>query len=519
MTSDFRSGLKPELQTKNNERRTKNMNTTTTRKTFGTHSVHAAADLPLKGLVHWQVNPRHDLTAGGEEMRESLLAVGQMDDVHVWKCIDGDKILRGNRRVANMRRLGWTECRQVVHEFSDERDAYLFLLEDRGFGHSMDLSADEKILAVENGVKMGMSAEDMQACLGVTEERVQLWWELGESLPAVARDALHVGTLSMATAQLLLKIDDKDGRREAAQMILKDLDGEPMAPGQAKNVIELQFVLPEKWRKAWAVLEPKLKKKLKVMEGFHFVPWEQRMEFVQGNSGQPLPEFEFATVMRPRSSVTWGEAAVKLEVPRYVVPAPQHVDGHVLLVNVRMIRDAEYAAAQGGGGEEAPAPAKPVKPAVPVVPETPVKDDGNDRSDLSDDAGDGLKPELQTEAEEGPLMTDEERAWVRTALGGIEQALLDAPTDAMGKGPWEPLMEFLCHEAVGGAALEAWKGITTLEEAQTMVASDRKIRWYLRQPLLLLLCAQMDAASDVEAGKVVITAVMKALGVTARGAE
>ena len=229
--------------------------TTTTRKTFGTHAIQPVAVLPLKGLVHWQVNPRHDLTAGGEEMRESLLAVGQMDDVHVWKCIDGDKILRGNRRVANMRRLGWTECRQVVHEFSDERDAYLFLLEDRGFGHSMDLSADEKILAVENGVKMGMSAEDMQACLGVTEERVQLWWDLGECLPAVARDALHVGTLSMATAQLLLKIDDKDGRREAAQMVMKDLDGEPMAPGQAKNVIELQFVLPEKWRKAWAVLD------------------------------------------------------------------------------------------------------------------------------------------------------------------------------------------------------------------------------------------------------------------------
>jgi ParB-like chromosome segregation protein Spo0J len=476
---------------------------TNTRTTFGTHTQHAPAVLPLAGLVHWAVNPRHDLTAGGEEMRESLTAVGQMDDVHVWRCLEGDKILRGNRRVANMRKLGWRECRQVVHEFSDERDAFLYLLEDRGFGHSMDLSADEKIVAVMSGVKLGMNVQDLHAALGVTEERAQLWFDLGECLPPAARDALHAGSLSMATAEVLIKVEDAKLRREAAQLILKGVDGEPMAPGQARNVIEAQFILPEKWRKGWAVLMPKLKKKLLVSDGFHFVNWEDREEFVMGTSGQPLPGFEFARALRPKTVQTWGEAAEARQVPRYVCPAPQHVDGHVVLVSVKMVRDAESAEPAGGGEGEEETIRQGDK-------ETGGQGDGETVGPWEMEHSD--EP-LKVSKSHGLLVSESDREWLRMALGKIEEALYETPTDAMGKGPWEPLMEYLCFATAGGAALEAWKGITTLEECEAMVAGDKKPRWYLRRAILLLLCAQCDAASDVEAGAVTIRAVAEALGI------
>lgn len=559
----------------NEEQRTMNTNTRTT---FGTHTQQGPAVLPLAGLVHWAVNPRHDLTAGGDEMRESLAAVGQMDDVHVWRCIDGDKILRGNRRVANMRALGWTECRQVVHEFSDERDAFLYLLEDRGFGHSMELSPDEKIMAVVSGVKLGMSVDDLHAALGVTEERAQLWFDLGECLPSAARDALHAGSLSMATAEVLIKVEDAKMRREAAQLILKGVDGEPMAPGQARAVIEAQFILPEKWRKGWAVLMPKLKKKMLVSDGFHFVNWEDREEFVMGTSGQPLPGFEFAGALRPKSAQTWGEAAEARSVPRYVCPAPQHVDGHVVLVSVKMVRDAETA---GGGNDEcgmANEEGERDEETLRQGEEETVGQSDNETGGQGDSEHcepqdyalfrfmcDMMKlavPELDSEKvvmwltqnpncrvqdiqrkwrlgyvpavtiydlwqkhreealkvspSHGLIVLESDRTWLRTALGKIEEALHETPTDAMGKGPWAPLMEFLCFTTAGGAALEAWKGITTLEECEAMVSADKNPRWYLRRAILLILCAQCDAAATSEAGKVKIREVAEALGVTLR---
>ena len=88
---------------------------------YGMHAVHASETLPLAGLVHWGANPRHENESEVDALMESLAAVGQLDDLHVWRCVDGDKVLRGNRRLAAMREMGWTEARQIVHEFSDER--------------------------------------------------------------------------------------------------------------------------------------------------------------------------------------------------------------------------------------------------------------------------------------------------------------------------------------------------------------------------------------------------------------
>jgi len=444
----------------------------------------------LERVKFWEWNPRGSSYRGIEELMASIEREGLQDAIHVWERVDGDFLLKGHRRFEAMSNLGWVECKQVVHHFDDDAAAYRFLLEDHG--HTDPLDAEEKIVAVEHGVKLGMTTAELAPCLGVTEERAQLWFDLGKLLPQAARSALGKGHISLNTAELLLDVPDAKDRRAAAQMILKDMEtGEPMAHGQAKAYIQAHYVLPEKWRREWLETELKLKKKFKVSDGHHYVEWAARRDYIMGESGQPEPEFEFATSFLPkdREGRTFGEVAKGLSVPIYVVPAPLHKDGYVALVQASMLRDAM---------------------SIPS---------GNDETrmtnDEADQADDLVKPDVKAKPPADVIVKDAEeqlRMWLRTWLGAIYEALLMNPTDVMTKEPWLPLQEFLSHLTtdVDAGALHAWLEIDSRKGAQEWIASDTKNRAHLRTTLMLLLCAESDASSQPEK---VIRAVAAALGV------
>ena len=102
----------------------------------------------LERVKFWEWNPRGSSYRGMAELKESIRREGLQDAIHVWERVDGDYLLKGHRRFEAMRDLGWMECKQVVHHFEEEAAAYRFLLEDHG--HTEPLSAEEKIVAVEN---------------------------------------------------------------------------------------------------------------------------------------------------------------------------------------------------------------------------------------------------------------------------------------------------------------------------------------------------------------------------------
>jgi|GEM_PF-4203376 len=462
---------------------------------FGTHSVKPVEMRPISALVSWDLNPRDDEEKGGEGLGVSLQEDGQIDDVHVMLAIDAEVILRGHRRVRAMRRIGWTECRQVVHKFSDLRDAYRFAIIDHG--HTVALNGHEKLTMVTNAEKLGIDGEDLAATLGVKRETITKYHELALNLPMCARVALSDERLSMNTAELLLDVPDAKQRRDAAQMIMKDLEtGEVMSHGQAKAYIKAHYVLPELWRRDWLHTEMVLKKKFKVSDGHHYVEWSARRDYIMGESGQPEPEFEFATSFLPkdREGRTFGEVAKSLSVPIYVVPAPLHKDGYVALVQASMLRDAMS------------------------IPED--KEKGRPGEEEMERVGD--KPETTTKMTAADVIVkdaDEQmRMWLRTWLGAIYEALLMNPTDVMTKDPWLPLQEFLAHLTtdVDAGALHAWLGIDNRKGAQEWIASDTKNRAHLRTTLMLLVCAESDASSQPEK---VIRAVAASLGVDGKGLD
>ena len=295
----------------------------------------------LSRVQEWALNPRQGSYENLTELQDSLQRHGLQDAIHVWERTDGDYILEGHRRVAAMRALGWTECAQVVHSFTDEREAYHYLLEDHG--HTSPLNNEEKITAVVNGVKLGLNASDLAPSMGLSEERVQMLFDLGEALPPIGREALARGTLSLHVAELVLQVETAAERKEAVQLVLHDtVNNEPLAYKAAKNLIEMQFVRPRKWLEAWVKKSGALKKKHRVSDGFIYVNFAQRMEYVLGESGQPQPEFELSDNPMPKDSQSrlWGEVAKELEVPIYITASPLHCEGFVMLVQKGMIRVA-----------------------------------------------------------------------------------------------------------------------------------------------------------------------------------
>lgn len=136
---------------------------------------------------------------------------------------------------------------------------------------------------------------------------------------------------------------------------------DPMTPGQAQAYIESQFLKPERWRKKWQQMRPFLAKQY---PGAEIVTWDNRLEYVHDDSGQPLREFYL--VEEPISSkdlMTWGDLAEIVGAPVYIVPAMHRRDNHRAVVNVRMVRDGDRISRhpklkhrghqpriQGGGG-------------------------------------------------------------------------------------------------------------------------------------------------------------------------
>lgn len=441
---------------------------------------------PLSRMESWALNPRRADYRGMEELKASLTADGQEEAIHIWETTEADLVLRGNRRLRAMTELGWTECDAVVHHFESEEEAYCFCLRPHGLTDPLD--AEEKITAVENGVKLGLTAAELAPVLGLKEERVQLYFDLGQLLPLAAREALMLAEngLSLHVAELLIGIKNPMHRREAAMAVLSSPDtGEPMAYGQAKAFVQSRYVLPAKWRDEWEIKSAALKRRGKrVVDGYQHVEWEQRLEFVQGESGQPLPEFELGESLYPRDAEgrTWEQVAVEMQVPVYVVAAPRHADGFVTVVNAAMMRDAKSL----------PRCARNDETGAVLRGETAKDERTKDEGRMTNEEGAGSAgpvPDAKAEAL---------KRWLRVWLGAIYEHLIERPTDVMCKGPWLPLQDYLAHVTtdVDAGALEAWRGITMREEALAFIESDKVNRAPLRMALMMLLCAESDASDQ-----------------------
>lgn len=423
----------------------------------------------LARVKDWELNPRQGVYRELESLKASLAAVGLQDPIHVWERVDGDVILKGHRRVAAMRELGWESCAMVVHHFDDERDAFLWLLQDHG--HTQPLDAWEYCVAARNGVKLGLNVEDLAPAVGRSVERVQLWLDLEAGLPVKAKNALAEGKLSFNTAELLLSVDEAQ-RREAVQEVLRDqVTGEPMSHGQAKAYIDSVYLQPAKRRKKWEGMMPKLRKQYSVGAGYQVVTWENRDEYVQGDSGQPWPEYEFADAYCPRDAKRrrWMDRAQAVEVPVLLVPAPLYGDkGFVLLVSRKLLLAAEEAAEKA-------------------------RVSSGDLGQVQADMKDQPKASPVQIAAEGSAVDEDDEEFKRR-LGAVMECITADPAKVMTTAAWEVVLPGLIDLVNRSVSLRAWLGLGCDGTIGLMdrVRQDSKQRSAIRWAFMLALCAAAD---------------------------
>lgn len=287
--------------------------------------------IALADISEFPLNPRRGQYRDLDRLKQSLQDNGQETALDIWRAADGNlQVLQGHRRLKCMQDLGWTECMCIIRDLPDDGHALAWLINQQESNDPFDHV--ERAVACADMLAAGLTMDETCRAVSRTPETVQLWLELGKMEAAIHKQ-VRAGNVSLETAGTLARLD-KDERKEALQMVLNGMGG-PMSTAQAKLMIEQRYIQPKKYETDWISLTPRLKKSLGA--GYEVVAFANRSTYVQGDTGQPEDGYEWSTQALPSSIdddvASWGAAAKKLGATQYVVPAPLHKDGYVVLTH------------------------------------------------------------------------------------------------------------------------------------------------------------------------------------------
>lgn len=341
--------------------------------------------IPLRLVRPWDLNPRGGEYRNLQPLIDSIRIRGILEPLDVWRDAVGEaRLLGGHRRLEAARRLDLADVPVRWHECDDECAAYGLLLELQQSGDPFDVY--ESAVGARNAVQLGMTVDEVAPLVHRSPRTVQQWLSVFD-LSTKGQDAVRKGDLSLATVQLLLELPqgpEETARDEALQMVLHDsVTGAPMAPAQAKALIETRFVRPLKWRDEWRRRSAEIVRDYG--DGHVGIRWEERLQYVLSETGEPAPGYAWADefvadnrLVNPREPIRWGDLAQLRGAPIYVVPAPRHENDHVVLVRERMVMDAERCRHDNDEstilripGKKTPAPPIPPDPDTsPLIPDT-----------------------------------------------------------------------------------------------------------------------------------------------------
>lgn len=436
--------------------------------------------IPLKLIEPWARNPRGGDLRDMEAFTEQLRMEGIREDVHVFRDAQGVlRLMQGHRRREAAQRLGVEALWAKVWPF-DENEAFLHLITMQNGSDPFD--ARELALASRTAMQMGITREAWIGVMHRSEETVQLYLDLG-TLPHRVQEAVYRGKLALGTAGLMRQLSKEQMELAMDGVLNNPITQEPMTEGQAKVYIENQFLKPERWRKEWVVLAPKIKRKL-IGQGWEadridVVAWEDREQFVMSEA-VPVGSYmmwdeyiEDALMLNPGEPMTWGKLAHDLGVPWHLAPAAARVEKHLCLVKLSAVKDADSTSAERvlrGKGETRKVLAKP-SDAMPERVAATVTAEVAEVEDL----------ELSAEV---PVAFDEVR-WRK-----IHGALMLRPESAMQNALWESLMEIVWRDIADRLPADAYASI--MGELNRDEVKRKGLRWCLLACVALALCEPPD---------------------------
>jgi hypothetical protein len=449
--------------------------------------------LEVSLLEPWELNPRGTELRGIPEFAAQIEHEGGIkDDLHVFMHNSRATVMQGHRRLAVAKRLGIAQVWCKVHVMT-EAEAFLHLLTLQNGCDPFD--SRELALAARTAVKLGIERMELTGAMHRDEETVQLYLDLGR-LPHRAQEKVYKGAVALRTARSLLRLlqeTDRETVEGVLPMLENSITGEPMTEEQARVFLDVQYFEPLKQRKKWLELMGKLaKKSYRVCDGYSFVAWEQRDQFVmEGAIPQTLyaraeEHIDAELLCDAGKPMTWGALAVALGVPVFLAPAPAAKDGYLVLVRMSAVKDADSTR----------------EDKVLHTRETRKKK-GEDRGERMEERG-GEEKRARIEGREGEEESDDVQVSESPSLPIFDlarwrrvlEALMSKKDTVMQDALWKPLV-CLQWEALSAVLppeiYAAMMGDMNADEA----ANRRGLRWCYLALLALALRNDSDMETEI----------------------
>jgi ParB/RepB/Spo0J family partition protein len=311
--------------------------------------------MPIEDLDEFALNPRRGIYRCMATLIADIRERGIIQPLVVWfnKRTGRYNVLQGNRRRRAAVEIGLSELPVILRAASDEAEALKLCMVLQLEGDDFDPL--EEAIGVRSLLDLDSSPSEIGSALHRNETWVQLRLD-ALKLPDAAQDALARHQMDWGTVERLMRVDEEE-RGDAVHAVLQPELGLPLQGEAAHRLIEQEWIERSDARRLWVAQAPGLRKKFPGKRGFsvleNFSDWAT---YSTNAYGQPQAGFRHADEMIDRRElrdaeqrVTWGELARQHEHAVHVIPAWKSKDGYVLLVNERVIRDAEAVVGEAGG--------------------------------------------------------------------------------------------------------------------------------------------------------------------------
>ena len=182
----------------------------------------ALKSIPIAQIARNPFQPRHEFNAEElTELEESLKASGLLQPITVRRRAgkDGFELIAGERRLRAAAKLGWREIPAIIKEIDDRTILTLALIENLQRTDLNPIEEGEGYHKLSH--EFGLTQQQIAETVGKDRTTITNMLRLLQ-LPAMVRELVQQGELTMGHAKVLLGLEDPEKITRLAQEVVKE---------------------------------------------------------------------------------------------------------------------------------------------------------------------------------------------------------------------------------------------------------------------------------------------------------
>ena len=182
----------------------------------------ALKSIPIAQIARNPFQPRHEFnTEELTELEESLKASGLLQPITVRRRAgkDGFELIAGERRLRAAAKLGWREIPAIIKEIDDRTILTLALIENLQRTDLNPIEEGEGYHKLSH--EFGLTQQQIAETVGKDRTTITNMLRLLQ-LPAMVRELVQQGELTMGHAKVLLGLEDPEKITRLAQEVVKE---------------------------------------------------------------------------------------------------------------------------------------------------------------------------------------------------------------------------------------------------------------------------------------------------------